>query len=306
MNARIEPTACACCGSAAPFLLRTADVNHRIDATSFDYFRCSACGLIFIQPIPADLGKYYDSAYPPYSIPATVNDLVASASAVRWRVDFVKRHIQNGRILEIGPSYGAFTYAAIQAGYSVDAVEMDTKCCEFINRHINGAKAINTADVVDGLSKLEGRYDAVVLWHNIEHLPNPWAAVAAISGRLREGGIMVLSTPNPDSLQFRLFGRHWLHLDAPRHLYLIPSKMLADTASRSGLQQFEFTTNDPDGLMLNRMSWDSSLAHAMGIYKGHWAHRLRKLLSKLLRLFVTPAERLLDRGCAYTAVYRKA
>ncbi len=59
--------------------------------------------------------------------------------------------------------------------------------------------------------------DAVTLWHVLEHLDEPGAALARIAGWMRPGGAILVGVPNLASLQARLGGERWYHLDVPRH-----------------------------------------------------------------------------------------
>lgn len=295
---------CPHCRNAAALCLRAKDLNHRIDDSIFDYYRCGTCGLIFLHPVPADLGKYYETAYPPYSIPKSAAELEQASGTVRWRVEYVKRYAHGGRLLEIGPSYGGFAYEAVKAGFQVDAIEMDGKCCEFINRNIEGARAIHTGNVVEALAALPAEYSVAALWHNLEHLIDPWPVLEKIVDRLVAGGILVISTPNPDGVQFALFKKYWLHLDAPRHVVLVPQALLTRFLTARGMQRVAVTTTDPDGLALNTMGWRTSPAHAAdaATRNGWWLKRYFRGMHWLL----APFERLGQRGAAYTAVYRKA
>jgi SAM-dependent methyltransferase len=59
--------------------------------------------------------------------------------------------------------------------------------------------------------------DAVTLWHVLEHLDDPGAALVTIAGWLRPGGALLVGVPNLASWQARLGGERWYHLDVPRH-----------------------------------------------------------------------------------------
>ncbi|MDQ3607705.1 MAG: class I SAM-dependent methyltransferase, partial [Actinomycetota bacterium] len=62
-----------------------------------------------------------------------------------------------------------------------------------------------------------GSLDAVTLWHVLEHIDDPAGALARVAGWLRPGGVMLVGVPNVASLQARLGGPAWFHLDVPRH-----------------------------------------------------------------------------------------
>jgi SAM-dependent methyltransferase len=57
----------------------------------------------------------------------------------------------------------------------------------------------------------------VTLWHVLEHLDDPGSALSAIRSWLRPGGGLLVGVPNLASLQARIGGERWYHLDVPRH-----------------------------------------------------------------------------------------
>ncbi len=297
----MEPK-CPQCSAAAAHYLNAKDLNQKITDSVFYYYRCINCKLIFLDPIPTNLSDYYQGEYPPYSIPGSLEDLDLLERRSHWRVEFVKQYKDKGKMLEIGPSYGAFAYGAWKAGFQVDAIEMDEECCRFMNS-MTEVNAINTKDVVGVMSSSNAKYDVIVLWHNLEHLADPWSVLRQCSTHLVPGGILIISSPNPDSAQFRIFKGYWVHLDAPRHLELIPRAVLTDFLRRRNMQMLSTTTTDPDGLKLNAMSWNMSTAHLFGISNDR--NLFRRAVSRLLNLISSPLERLAEVGTAYTVVFRK-
>jgi SAM-dependent methyltransferase len=59
--------------------------------------------------------------------------------------------------------------------------------------------------------------DAVVLWHVLEHVPDPAEALRRVHGWLRPDGVVLVGVPNVASLQAGIAAREWFHLDLPRH-----------------------------------------------------------------------------------------
>lgn len=299
-SAAAPAAACACpaCAAAAPVALTATDTNHATTPERFAYHRCPACGLWFVDPVPADLGRYYPRTY--HSIPADAAGLAAAAAIDRYKIELVLRHAQGGRLLEIGPSYGMFLHLARSAGFTAEGIEMDEGCCRFLGGL--GFTVHHATDVPGALAALP-LYQVVALWHVFEHLPSPWTTLAALAAHVAPGGVLVLAQPNPLALQFRLFGRRWTHLDAPRHLQLVPPALLARRLAELGFVQAELTATDPGSLGWNRFGWVHSLRNLAR------ARPLRFLLHVLARgveLLAMPLERRGLRGTAYTAVFRKA
>jgi SAM-dependent methyltransferase len=73
--------------------------------------------------------------------------------------------------------------------------------------------------------------------HVIEHLHDPLGTVKECRRILKEGGTMVALTPNTGSFGHRLFGRHWLHLDPPRHLHLFNAGNLSTLFMEAGFRR---------------------------------------------------------------------
>jgi 2-polyprenyl-3-methyl-5-hydroxy-6-metoxy-1,4-benzoquinol methylase len=208
--------------------------------------------MIFLSPIPADLGSYYTQAYPAYQRP-TLQELEAKAEQERYKLDIVQNHVTRGRLLEIGPSFGGFAYLAKKAGFEVEAIEMDAECCRYLTEVV-GVTAINTGRASQALEDRKP-YQVAALWHVIEHLADPWETLEAVSKKLQPGGFLVIAAPNPASLQFRIFGPYWIHVDAPRHLQLIPAELIARHMESFGMKTVLTTTKDRAGTQFHSFGW---------------------------------------------------
>ena len=93
------------------------------------------------------------------------------------------------------------------------------------------------ADLSDEpLAEVKGEWAAVVFWHSLEHLPDPGEAIRQAARLLLPGGVVVIAVPNTDSLQARLFGDRWLHLDMPRHLVHLSTRSLLSGLPNGGFR----------------------------------------------------------------------
>jgi 2-polyprenyl-3-methyl-5-hydroxy-6-metoxy-1,4-benzoquinol methylase len=290
--------ACPLCQHACLPYLQASDLNRGLSPEVFDYCRCPSCGLILLRPVPDRLADFYPADY--YAVPASVDQLARRAEPERYKIQTVQRFASGGRLLEIGPGYGGFAYLAKQAGFEVEGVEMDARCCRFLTG-VLGVPAIQSSDVRAALGRVKP-CDVIALWHVIEHLPDPWGALDAAVERLAPGGLLVLATPNPGSLQFRIFGRFWAHLDAPRHLGLIPAAVLRRRLEAAGLTHLLTTARDRGAFADNHFGWEQSLRN---LCPWRWAKSLLGRAGFLFRMALLPIERRGHNGSTYTAVFRK-
>jgi len=289
--------ACPICGGDAAPSIQAVDENHRCSAETFTYATCTSCGTIFITNPPPDLGRYYEAEY--YEIP-TIHRLGAIAAKDRNKIDIVNRFATGKRLLEIGPAFGVFAFQAKQGGYAVDVIEMDSRCCAFLREAVQ--VGVTQSDVPHEAIRKLPEHDVIALWHVLEHLPEIPAVVAAAAANLGPGGILVVATPNPDAAQFRMMGRHWPHLDAPRHLALIPPAALEDLGGRHRLEMVFVTTGDSDARSWNRFGWQRLL---MNRFRSASMQRAMFVIGFGLAMLMWPFDRRPMRGSAYTMVLRK-
>ncbi len=202
--------------------------------------------------MPQNLSVYYPNEY--HFIPETIDFFEANATHEKYKVEIIQRYIKQGRLLEIGPSLGGFSYLAKLSGFEVEAIEMDPKCSKFLNE-VAGISTVNSNDTCGSLKMLKP-FNVITMWHVIEHLTNPWETLEAIYENLAAGGILVLAAPNPYAFQFQILGRFWPHVDAPRHLMLIPSQLLIKKMTMMGMTVELETTADEGGLGWNVFGWE--------------------------------------------------
>jgi SAM-dependent methyltransferase len=264
----------------------------------FQYHRCIACGLLFLWPVPEVLGNYYPENY--YNVPDRMEDLRPEAEAQRHKLQLVRRYVAGGRLLEIGPAYGAFVLLAKEAGYSVSVIEMDGRCCSFLEEEL-GVRATMSDEpqvAIEGL----GSYNVIALWQVVEHLRDPWSLLKVAPAHLEPGGVLVLSSPNPDALQMRIFGRLWTHIDAPRHLQLIPIGLLERLSIEVGLKVLEVSTADREAAGWNVFGWQFTLQNMV---KGRLLRRAMRELGKKVGAIAGPLEFTHHMGSTYTAVLQR-
>jgi len=289
---------CSACASEMKFIFFTRDYNRHISDETFNYEKCVHCGLISLRNVPDDLGRYYDAGY--HQFPATEFELTSRAENERFKLDIIRKFSVSGHLVEIGPSWGAFAYLAKNAGYMVEVIERDAACCRFIEERI-GVRAIQTQDEANALGALTNP-TIITLWHVIEHLRDPWRLLARAADRLALGGILIVSSPNAEAFQLRLFAQYWPHVDAPRHLHLIPPSLLVEQAKSIGLTLEFFTTTDVGTIACNEFGWRGSLQNMV---VSRMAKRIMDRIGQVASTFAKPFERREGMGSAYTVVFKK-
>jgi hypothetical protein len=296
---------CPLCKVDTQFLFETKDCNRKLSNEIFFYYRCPKCKLVFLPQIPENLGDFYDD----YHKPLPLEQLAQIGRREKFKIDTVKRFITKGKLLEIGPSIGAFVFQAKQAGFEVDAIEMSRECCEYLTNDI-GINAVNSDSPHDAVKAL-GPHDAIALWNSIEHLPDPWACLNQVAKKLTSGGVLIIAAPNPNSFGFRILGSKWPHVDAPRHLNLIPLQVLVDYLKPLGLEPVMTTTNDQGARYNNRFCWQIYLMERFSVdersilKQSKWKWLFWAIIGYAVSLPLALIERRHLNGSAYTVVFQK-
>jgi SAM-dependent methyltransferase len=294
-----DETACPYCGGSSLAHISAPDINRRATDRVFHLRRCTACGLMFVFDPPEDLGPYYATEY--HYIPTDAAELEHHLPAEQFKIDIVQRFKSSGSLLEIGPSSGAFCRLAQKAGFDVSAIEMDADCVQFLNEKL-GVRAITSGDPAGVLAGEHYSYDAICLWHAIEHMPTPWTVLKEASRRLNPDGVLVVAAPNPLAWQARLMKGRWPHFDLPRHLFELPIDWLVTFGGKLGLTPELVTTRDKGSLYWNRFSWGMllrSLSRNPLVQDRFW--RLGLQVGRLLE----PWESREGHGATYTIILRR-
>jgi SAM-dependent methyltransferase len=288
---------CRFCGGAAEIGLETTDRNSLLSDERFRYARCGSCGTLSLVNVPDDLGHFYPPHYYGLAGPAELERLPAQQG---HKLELIGRRARPGRLVEIGTGNGAFAYAARRAGFDVTGIELDAGACEHLRETI-GVEAIESDDPAPALAGMPP-LRAIAMWHSIEHLPDPRGVLDAAAERLEPGGVLAVSAPNPESLQLRLFGSRWTHIDAPRHLALIPLETLTRRAEAVGLRRVQVTTSDRTGRLCAWRGWEQAMLPRT--YVDH-APKLVVGMSLGVLLAMRPIEETALRAATYTAVFVK-
>lgn len=189
---------------------------------SFRVVSCRNCKLVFTNPRPvlAKIGQYYtqenywgrdfDSKEKKY------NDARERDTAYGMVYDLLLKQKKKGKILDIGAGTGLFLSKLKELGWDVSGVEISPEAVKYAKKQYN--ISLKKGDVFD-VAFPKNTYDVVVLNGALEHMYDPMKTLQLAYALLKNGGILIFSVPNVDSIGKAVFGSNWFPWQLPRHLY---------------------------------------------------------------------------------------
>ena len=225
MNEIITRTSCPVCSESMirPVL---SCMDHTLSRKDFEIWQCDHCELRFTQDAPNQeaMGPYYQSVnYISHSETDVgfINRLykIARNYTLHWKMKLVRRQTGKehspGSLLDIGAGTGAFVQEVIAAKWAARGLEPDEGA-----RKVGYEKYRVQLDSPEILFNLPPHsFDAVTMWHVLEHVHQLHEYIRAIRRILKREGVAFIALPNYTSEDATHYGANWAAYDVPRHLY---------------------------------------------------------------------------------------
>ena len=235
------------------------DVRDYVTGEPFQLVQCRRCGFAMTDPVPISLDRYYPPRYRRFNAVAA---FVLRRLYLR-RVDgWLGRLPTSGVALELGSGTGWMLRALRERGWLAVGSERTVGAAAAARDAARVPMFVGDLDAIRDAPVL----DLVIMFHVLEHLADPTAALEAIGRRIKPGGTLILGIPNIASWQARAVGSRWMHLDAPRHLcHFSPDaieRALRASGFRTARLDFRSFEHDPVGWVqggLDRLGFEQGL-----------------------------------------------
>lgn len=213
--------------------LKTKDFS--VSGETFELFKDEELDMLVTRPQPENLSRYYES-----------EDYISHTDAEKSLMDkmyqVVKRRNLKNKIqliesqtnkpkslLDIGAGTGDFLLFAKSRGFEVVGVEPNEKA-----RQLSSQKGIPLHQEIQNI--IDQKYDAITLWHVLEHLPNLDDQIKTITSLLKNDGVLVIAVPNFNSYDASHYGKYWAAYDVPRHLWHFSKASIAKLFDPHGME----------------------------------------------------------------------
>ena len=240
MNHSTTYSVCPVCAAAnLQPVLEVKDFS--VSGELFGVVECPSCKVRLTQNIPCEtaIQRYYQSA-----------DYISHTNTRKGMVNFlyhlVRRYTLYSKVqliksltnkeigmhLDLGAGTGSFVHAMEKAGWNTIGLEPDSGARE---------TAVSTYNVAvypsgDLFQLPDNSYDAITLWHVLEHIHQLNETVAKLSSLLGSKGKLVIAVPNYTSADATHYNSNWAAYDVPRHLYHFAPQSVKTLLQNHGLR----------------------------------------------------------------------
>ncbi|AEF86507.1 methyltransferase type 12 [Treponema primitia ZAS-2] len=220
---------CALCGQN--------QFRPRLSCEGFSYVSCTHCGLVQMNPQPeqAEVTRRYretnGNAYLSYETENEAAFLRLQELALQDAgLEELKKILPGRRVLDIGCATGALLEKLRGSGWETRGVEICTPSADYARQQ----RGLDVSELPLEENCYPGEeFDLLLASHLIEHLNDPASFVTEAHRLLSPGGRFMVTTPNIDGFQARLFRGRWRSAIFD-HLYLFSVKTLQALLVKAG------------------------------------------------------------------------
>ncbi len=208
----------------------------------FTYKKCQECCSLSLVDIPEDWTRYYSNNY--YSFNDNQSNIISiikdKFKLQMYLYTLYKKnpigkillrffsedlglkaltkvpHNENSKILDVGSGTGSFLIKLSQLGFK-KAIGIDP----FIE---NSIEEKTRTIFKKSIYNIKQKFDIIMFNHSFEHLPDPAKVLEYAITILNKNGHIIIRMPISNSFADRKFGKNWVQIDPPRHIFVFSVK----------------------------------------------------------------------------------
>ncbi|MGH7885477.1 MAG: class I SAM-dependent methyltransferase [Thermodesulfobacteriota bacterium] len=241
---------CYLCGSDTTLL-------YKFSYNDYSIVKCRDCGFLRTFPLPdkndlkALYGKEfnYDAKQKSEVFRSNLLETIKKNFIVGPLLkNLIKsfKHTENPLLLDIGCSTGWITSTAGKIGFDVKGIEANPNSAKVAREKFG-------LDVYDGFVedlKCENSFNAVTLFHVLEHFVDPLSVLLKINSLLMKSGKVLIVVPNAESLGTAMFKQHY-NWNARHHISYFSKHSLEIILQKAGFKVLKIVDLPSTPLLLN-------------------------------------------------------
>jgi len=299
-NYSVESVSCPLCGlDSYECLISNAKELYNGMEEYFDVVQCHQCGMVWTNPRPtAETIEYFypDSAgyYTPsansiapvdgwhagivellvkeFDYPNSICNgkpsfFISAAFLLRRRIKIshIPRWVENGRLLDIGCSYGRYLSGMRELGWDVYGIELNQASVAFAQDKL-GLENVRQG-FIDNIALPENFFDVIHGSMVLEHFHRPLEVLKNMRNAIKQDGQLILSVPDFSGLEARCFGRSCYTLQVPQHLNHFTPDTIKKMLDEAGFRVEEIIHHHTDRDWVASMDLSGGYLKSLNILK---------------------------------------
>lgn len=246
-------------------------VDYSYTKEEFTIVECQSCQFRFTNPIPTidKIGDYYkaDNYISHTSSKKGIFEKVyhkVRKHTLKKKLQLVSKYAKSKTLMDIGCGTGDFLGFVNQQGWKVKGLEPSEDARN---------KAIQNHQVeVESTEELahqeSGSFDAISMWHVLEHVYNLNEDFAHFKRILKDNGHLFIAVPNCASYDAQHYKKEWAAYDLPIHLYHFRPDDIKALAEKHDMKLVEMIPMKFDSYYVSMLS-EKYKANAEKLSIGH-------------------------------------
>lgn len=200
-----------------------------------EYQRCAGCGHETL--VASDSQGFI------LNDPLTLHDAQQVSGLDRFKAATLARFDREqarDQLLDIGSASGKFLYLNQQRYQHAVGLEITPAALQF-------SRDVLKLDIREDIASVPRNTSVATAWHSLEHIPEGalQRILSALSETMKVGARLIVSVPNADSNQYRLFGKSYAYYDVPNHLHQFSVMSLRRLLQQHGFVPVEVVRSRP-------------------------------------------------------------
>jgi 2-polyprenyl-3-methyl-5-hydroxy-6-metoxy-1,4-benzoquinol methylase len=258
MNERIHYAHCPVCNSVEiKNVLQVKD--YTVSGELFTIAECQSCTFRFTQDVPDEnaIVPYYKSEDYISHTNTTAGMINSLYHSVRKRTIVRKRKlvekntgIKAGKMLDVGSGIGSFVSEMKQQGWEATGLEPDADA----RKVAKDLYDITLGDTTQLYQLPADHFDAITLWHVLEHVHDLSKYIQQLKTLLKEKGKLFIAVPNYTAADATIYREYWAAYDVPRHLYHFSPRSMQTLMEKNGLKVLHYNPMWYDSFYISLLS----------------------------------------------------
>ncbi len=215
------------------------ETNFLFRKDDLDVVSCHQCRLTYVNPRLSGqmlTGDYISDYYPTEKQIRLTNDPMEWAQ-MRERLAEVTTKTKGRRLLDLGCGMGTFLHLAQSENWQTIGIDLSEDGCQYAREQYK--LNVLCGDLFHA-NFPSNHFDAVTLFHVLEHIPDPNSLLTEINRILKPIiGRLVIEVPNGGSIHMRIQKGNWPYVHPKDHLYYFTNHTLSLLLKKNGFNQIE-------------------------------------------------------------------